>query len=620
MSINSSTGAVQAPSNLYNYLINKGSKLTDLALIHALSLPVWTLDPAGNLITCNTAYAALYGTTPDQIVTTQKILSARDGARLHLTTNGIRRLYGITLRPLPDQNGHIGTATDITTEETLAREHERTQSATKELLEQLSTAVAAFGADHKIEFFNSAFTRLWGLDEAWLLSHPKLGDILERLRDGRRLPEQVDFRRYKQSWLDMFVGLIDPFDDMMYLPDGTALRVLVVPNPAGGLIFTFEDVSSRLQLETSYNTLVAVQRETLDHLHEGIAVFGGDGRLKLWNPAFTRLWGLNPEDLISDPHISEIVDRMRHVFEPNAWDSARDHILSHVLNGEDIAGRLKFADGRLIAYGTTVLPDGGVLVSHTDITDSVRVETALRDKNAALEAAERLKLDFLANMSYQLRTPLNAIMGFIEILDHQYFGPLNDKQREYTSGTREASEKLLSLIDDILDLSTIEAGYMRLDYDQIDLKTFLTSVQGLTVEWARKEGLDVILDVEDTIGTLAVDPRRVKQALVNLIRNAIAFSNAGGVITLRARRVDTHIQIEVEDHGIGIPVADQTQILEPFARGSNTAARDGLMGQGGAGLGLTLVKHIAELHGGSVDIISQKDHGTTARLNLPIKK
>ncbi len=140
----------------------------------------------------------------------QKIMSARDGARVHVTTDGIRRLYAITIRPLPEGIGHIGTATDVTMEETLTRTHERTQSATKELLEQLSTAVAAYSADHKIEFFNSAFARLWGLDEAWLHTHPKLGDIIERLRDARRLPEQVDFRRYKQSWLDMFVGLIDP--------------------------------------------------------------------------------------------------------------------------------------------------------------------------------------------------------------------------------------------------------------------------------------------------------------------------------------------------------------------------------------------------------------------------
>jgi len=179
-------------------------------LFDTLPLPVWTIDPSGRITHCNAAYAALYNAMPEGIVADQKIMSARDGARVHVTTDGIRRLYAITIRPLPEGIGHIGTATDVTMEETLTRTHERTQSATKELLEQLSTAVAAYSADHKIEFFNSAFARLWGLDEAWLHTHPKLGDIIERLRDARRLPEQVDFRRYKQSWLDMFVGLIDP--------------------------------------------------------------------------------------------------------------------------------------------------------------------------------------------------------------------------------------------------------------------------------------------------------------------------------------------------------------------------------------------------------------------------
>jgi signal transduction histidine kinase len=582
-----------------------------------LPLPLWHLDASGALTWCNAAYGALYGADAASAVARQKILGRQIGEKIRITTGGTRRLFAITGTTNP-QGDTLFLAQDISAQELLEAESARASQGSRDLLSHLSTALARFDADQRIDFFNAAFVALWNLDEAWLLTRPKLGEILERLREGRRLPEQADFRRYKQTWLDMFTTLIDPFEDMMHLPTGQTLRMVVVPNPTGGLMYTFEDVTSRLELETSYNILVAVQRETLDHLHEGIAVFGGDGRLKLSNPPFAALWALNPEDLASEPHITELSAKMGRGLAAATAQAVHDTLMSQVLGGDAVQGRLTVRDDLLIDYRTVILPDGGVLASYTDVTDSVRVETALRDKNAALQAAERLKLDFLANVSYQLRTPLNAIMGFTEILDHEYFGPLNDKQKQYTAGTREASEKLLSLIDDILDLSTIEAGYLKLDYDDVDLLSILKSLQTLTLEWARKEGLEVILDIHGTLGSMVVDPRRLKQILINLIRNAIAFSPVGGVIELGAKRGETSMTLWVKDHGIGIDAHDQTRVLEPFERGKNNSVVDGRSNAGGAGLGLTLVREFTQLHGGTMVIQSAPGGGTTVTLNLPL--
>lgn len=594
-----------APTNL----------LPDLA--NTAPVPLWQVDAGGRLIWCNLAYAQLFDLSPDQTIAQQKTIAVRSGnAQAHLIVGGARHLFRLNLTPLPD-GGQIGTAQDITREEELEAQQKRTQTGTKELLEQLRTAIATFTADQRLEFYNAAFTQLWDLDESFLSTRPKLGEIMERLREMRRLPEQVDFRRYKQSWLDMFTNLIDPFEDMMHLPSGTALRMLAVANPSGGLMLTFEDVSSRLELETSYNTLVAVQRETLDNLNEGIAVFGGDGRLKLWNPAFAGLWMLHPEDLDNDPHITRIVDKLEPQFAPTDWITARENICAQVLNGAEVQGRLHLSNNRLLAYATVLLPDGGVLLSHSDITDTVRVENALREKNDALETAERLKLDFLANVSYQLRTPLNAIMGFTEILGQEYFGPLNDKQKEYTAGTRAASERLLALIDDILDLSTIEAGQLKLDYDLVNVAELLDNLRDLTIDWARKGGLEIDLTIEDTVGMIEADPRRLKQIILNLIRNAIAFSPVGGKITLRATAggQDT-INLSVIDQGVGIPPEDQARIFDPFERGQNMAGHG--KAQGGAGLGLALVKNIARLHGGNISIDSVVGKGTTITLTLPV--
>lgn len=609
-----------------------------------LPLPLWLRDDKFDLIWCNKLYATMTGMTPAAVVAEQKELPVKpvkagkiehivqpgpDLAQkavdenkkqelcLHVISGGKRLFMKVSETPLPQIGMTIGMAEDITREEELETEQKRYIAANMDLLEQLGSAIGIYSADHRIEFYNAAFARLWGLEERWLDSHPKLGDIMEKLRETRRLPEQADFRHFKRSWLDMFTNLVDPYEDMLYLPDGSTLRMLVVPHPMGGLMMTFEDVSSRLELESSYNTLIAVQKETLDNLTEGVAVFGGDGRLKLWNPSFAQLWGLHPESLEGEPHITKLADKMKPYFEPDEWQERRDELITQSLDRNIHEGRMKRADKSLIAFSTVPLPDGGVLVTHVDVTDTVRVENALREKNIALETAERLKLDFLANVSYQLRTPLNAIMGFSEILEQEYFGTLNEKQKEYTHGIGEAGERLLSLVNDILDLSTIEAGYMTLQKDEFSVSEMLAALHDLTSDWARKEKLEVKLECPKNIGRLYADERRIKQVLLNLVRNAISYTPKGGLITLSAKRRKEALDFYIKDTGRGIEKEDQLRIFEPFERARGQLSGESRMG---AGLGLTLVKNIVALHGGTVTLESESGKGTLVTVTLPLPK
>lgn len=602
----------------------------------------WIRDEAYNIVWVNQAYARLVDQPQDQILKNQTEISIKlkdtkaktpkdlakaatknntaEKANGHIIIKGKRHFVEIIETPITEQKNIFGTIRDLSREEELDTELQRHLSANKTLLEQLRSAIALFNAEQKLEFFNSAFAELWGLEESWLNSHPKLGDILEKLRETRRLPEQADFRNYKKTWLDMFTRLIDQHDEMMYLPDGSALRLLIVPHPMGGLMMIFEDVTSRLELESSYNTLIAVQKETLDNLAEGVAVYGGDGRLKLSNPSFAELWGLNPEDLEGEPHISTLVNKTEKFFDKDRWDEKKKSIIAHGIERKTQEGRLSRNDSVLLEYATVPLPDGGVLVSYFDVTDSAKVENALREKNAALEAAEQLKTDFLANVSYQLRTPLNAIMGFAEILDNDYFGKLNDKQKEYSSGIQEAGGKLVKLIDDILDLSTIEAGYLDLNMNEFDVYDMVHGLYDLTQEWARKQDISVHLNCNKDIGLLIADETRIKQILLNLIHNAINFTPEKGEIKIVVSRDEEHIKFNVTDNGIGISKNDLDRVFEPFERAviehradmSNTALSRG------AGLGLSLVKNIVTLHGGSVDIDSEEDKGTSVTINIPL--
>lgn len=614
------------------------------AALDHMPRPLWMRGADQTLIWVNQTYADFLKASPGEILNEQKeiqltgrrkkqdpdIMPGPELAARALSENRILETYAHVINkgerlymkfteiPMPLHNATLGIAFDITRQEELTGELKRYKTSTQELLEQLRTAIAIFTGDQRLEFYNSAFSQLWGLEDGWLNRKPSLGDIMEKMRETRRLPEQTDFRRFKQSWLDMFTGLIDGHEDMLHLPDGSTLRMLVVPHSMGGLMMTFEDVTSRLELESSYNTLIAVQKETLDNLGEAVVVFGSDGRLKLSNPAFGRLWGLYPEDLEGEPHITRVVEKMKGFFEKPEWPQRKDELIAAGLDRIMHESRLDRTDDTLIDYSTVPLPDGGVLITYSDVTDTVRVENALREKNAALEEAERLKLDFLANVSYQLRTPLNAIMGFTEILDQEYFGALNERQKEYTHDIAEASEMLLGLINDILDLSTLEAGYMTLRRSEIKVRTLLDNILDLVKDWAGKENIQIKLSCPKNIGTVTADQLRMQQALINVIRNAINFTPSGGEIELSASRKKDGIYICVRDNGMGIDKEDRLRIFEPFERARSDGGGEGRLGKRpGAGLGLSLVKNIVALHGGRVELESERDKGTAVTIILP---
>lgn len=632
--------------------LNKSStKLEGLKTsLNSFPWPLWRRDDEQKIIWCNEAYAKMVGTSINEVLKGQveisptsrkkkkgeecaqpagaplaaKALETRKAqeTKIHVICEGKRLLLRVFETPIAGENFTAGFAENITQQEDLENNLKRYQATNKELLEQLRTSIGIFNVEQKLEFYNSAFGQLWGIEDHWLNGKPKLGDLMEKLREERKLPEQADFRRFKQSWVDMFTSLLKPHEEMLYLPDGSALRMLVIPHSEGGLMMTFEDVTSRLELESSYNTLIAVQKETLDNLAEGVAVYGGDGRLKLWNPSFARLWGLNPEDMQGEPHINAIVHKQKAYFGETEWPAKKEVLVAKGLDRIMNEGRLKRNDGSLVDYSTVPLPDGGVLITYSDVTDTVRVENALREKNAALEAAEKLKMDFLANVSYQLRTPLNAIMGFNDILHQEYFGPLNQRQKDYTLDISAASNRLLNLINDILDLSTIEAGYLQLDKQPIGVMDMLQNISDLAEEWARKGKIEISMNCPKNIGKIEMDERRMKQALINLIRNSIAFTPVNGRIELNAKRRKTGVEITVSDTGIGISREHHNRIFEPFEkaqRGKDITEGEPSNTKGGAGLGLALVKNITTLHGGSVALDSEPGKGTTVTIFLPFE-
>jgi signal transduction histidine kinase len=253
--------------------------------------------------------------------------------------------------------------------------------------------------------------------------------------------------------------------------------------------------------------------------------------------------------------------------------------------------------------------------SYNNLEQQVAERThELGEAIAQLESASRHKSDFLANMSHELRTPLNAIIGFSEVLLERMFGEINAKQKEYLQDILSSGRHLLSLINDILDISKVEAGRMELQPGTFDLRFVLLNAVSLVRERATRQGITVELEVDQSVGAIEADERRVKQILFNLLSNALKFTPSGGRVTLTAARIDDAVQISVRDTGIGIRGEDQDRIFEEFQQAGPGKAVEG------TGLGLALARRFVEMHGGRIWVESVVGAGSSFTFTLPVHR
>jgi signal transduction histidine kinase len=489
----------------------------------------------------------------------------------------------------------------------------RTVEAHRRTLDQLSTGVAIFGADHNLAFYNSAYRALWDIDAAFLDQAPTDSAVLDRLRAARRLPEQTDFRAWKAE-LHQAYRASAPARYEWHLPDQRTLRVVTTPSPDGGVTYLFDDVTERLNLERRYDALIRVQGETLDNLAEAVALFGSDGRVRLFNPVFVKMWRLSPAMLAERPHIETVIERCR-VFhsDEETWRALRAAVTA-LDSRNPTFRRIERADGSVVECRTVPMPDGATLVTFQDVTDSVNVERALTERNAALIEADKIKIDFVKHVSYELRSPLTNIIGFAQFLGDSTTGPapLTARQAEYLGYITASSNALLAIIDNILDLASIGAGAMTLDLAPVDISAVMLEAAEGVQDRLVKSSIRLELRAPAGIGSFVADERRIRQILFNLLANAVGFSPAGETVTFTAARTPGAVTFMVTDRGPGIPGEIKDKVFGWFETHSHGTRHRG------AGLGLSIVRSFVELHRGTVQIDSVPGHGTTVICTFPL--
>jgi len=593
-----------------------------------LPFPVWRRSSDDHLDYCNKSYARAMQTTKhlalkltrklweDKNNLNSKVVPLTNASQRHVVIDGARQLLQFTEHYDHKHQMIFGFATNLSEVEQMARDLKNHINAYKEVLENLSAGITIYGADKRLKFFNHAYSRMFEFDEQWLNGEPTIGEVLDDLRSRRQLTECDDYLAYKKKEVEAVTSLITPFQEIVHLPDERTIRKITSPHPMGGSFYIFEDVTNTMTLERQFQTQRAVEKTTLDNLYEGVAVFGGDNRLRLCNTAFARLWNLPDVALKPGTHLTEIVEYIRPLFDSQEdWEQFKLRMISRVTDRVPKKRRIHRQDNKILDFSYMPLPDGSHLTSYIDITDSCRMEKVLRERNQTLEVTDHIKSEFIAQVSYELRDPLNAIIGFTEILNNQYFGKLNPKQKDYCQNVLESSHHLLRLVNDILDLASIETGQMKLNLQELNPYKILKSIRTLVMNKMREKKIHLTLSCDKDIAGFMGDEARIKQILYTLSNFVISNAPFSGDLTIGAEQKEQMVHVFLRDfQSTQDLVSLQSTLLTTPKKLSN------LQKESEVNMAISLVRNLIELHQGTMVINEFGANSFSIECCFPIKE
>jgi signal transduction histidine kinase len=600
-------------------------------LIEAAPFPMWYRGPDLSLGLVNSAFVeAVEGRNAADVIArsselvgdseeakaaaqsaleTAKPVSQRQAAIVH----GERRMLEIVNVPLPT-GAVAGFALDVQDLDDARAELARYVQSQSELADRMSAGTAQFDSERSLSFFNKPFAAMAKLDPEWLSESPEFDRVLERMRETARVPETRDFPSWKSERRGWFTSPEELIEEDWMLPGGDHWRVVAQPLPDGGLRMFLEDRTEQARLASARDTLLRARSATFDNLVEAISVFASDGRLYLWNRRFSQVWELDEEWLAEHPRVDELVPAIaRKLVNPTTAAQIREMVRRTTNDRQPANGRISLTDGRHFEFAAVPLPDGNALFTLVDVTDSTRIEAALRERATALEQADRVKTDFVANMSYELRTPLTSIGGFAEMLSEGYAGTLAPLAADYVRAIIESVDRLSKLIDDVLDLTQGNTGALPMERERIDIAGLCRTAVDKFLPKIGEKGQKLQSEIADSAGIVVGDVRRLRESIEHVLNNALAYTDRGGKIALKAWGDADTAFIQISDNGSGIAKKDLPRVFNRFER----ISQNGIRGEAALGLGLPLTRQFIEAHGGKVDLVSTRGKGTTVTMTIP---
>lgn len=636
--------------------------------------------PTPEIVYSNAAFTGLTGYSPEELLgrspkllhgpntsrsTRQRIREAIANRRpvreeiVNYGRHGAEYWVDLAIAPmaLPGTAEHyfLGIQRDITDQRRQALALAESEARFREILSDQSAVVIRFLPDTTFTYVNAAYCALAERSADDLIGK-RLGDMLdpEELAQMRvcidgltpAVPSRLCARSHRRTSGD--VRRLQWTVRALF--DG---RGALVEYQAVGWDITDLYLANQKHVRSEQ-----LLRDAVESLRDGFVLFDAEDRLVLCNQRMKEIYADSGDLMVPGAKFEDIVRGSLARGTPKDVEEVGTErwIAERLRRHQDCPDRSfeqHLSDGRVVLVTERRTAEGGIVGTRTDITDLKRQEEQLRDSEARLrahvadleeaqrklerqaddlsrlardlsrekrraEAANRSQTDFLANMSHELRTPLNAVIGFSEMLEGQYFGPLTARQRDYVKDIHASGTHLLTIINDILDLSKVEAGQIQLASETVDLQQVLEAAITLVRNRAEQGGVTVAALADSDLPVITGDALRLKQVLLNLLSNAVKFTEPGGkVMAGLAREGGTgDILITVRDTGIGMSQEDIALAVQPFKQISTPFSKS----QEGTGLGLPIVASLVRLHGGSLDIASQPGEGTTVVVRLPAKR
>jgi PAS domain S-box-containing protein len=492
--------------------------------------------------------------------------------------------------------------------------HDREQQY-RRVVEQVSEVIFQLDEQGRWQFLNPAWRAMVGSDETEALGrlfletlhaddHSVAQRILDQLWSGERELGSAELRLLTADGAYRWVEL-------------RARTLAVEEGRSASVTGTLTDLTPRKLSEQILHESELRFRQIAENIRDVIYVCTPAlDQFFYVSPAFGEIWGVGDAALYERPAL------FLETIIPEDRSSVAAALRRHPISGgvSSIDFRIARCDGDVRWIGMRVFsmredqryPPRLTGIAE-DITERKRHEQALRQSNRELAKVARMKDEFLASMSHELRTPLNAILGIAEVLQEQIYGPVTKRQITALQQIDESGRHLLALINDILDLSKIEAGQLTLDLTATDVRAVCLASLRLVEPAARHKGMTARVSIDDDVGTHLCDSRRLTQILVNLLSNAVKFTPVGGEFGLEVKPTAHGLTFTVWDTGIGISPEDQKALFQPFVQLDSSLAR----AHGGTGLGLALVRRMTELHGGEVRLESEQGGGSRFIITLP---
>jgi signal transduction histidine kinase len=501
--------------------------------------------------------------------------------------------------------GRVVVLTDVTALHRAEEEARRRAEVLGVMLDNMRHGIALFDRDMRVVAANAMAARLTGLDPADLRPGRPLADIQEQ----QRAQGEYGTPESEKAWRPVaFVpGQVREETYQRERPDGTIIEVQTARTPDGGFVRTYSDITGLRRTEEEARRRAAMLQVMTDNVRHGIALYGPDRRLLLANAYSGHITGIPPELHRRQPTVDELLAEQvrRGAMEPD-W-AARLSALDRSL---PFRYERPTPEGRILEVSSNPTPDGGFVLTFTDVTEDRRIRAELEAARAAAEAASQAKSRFLAAMSHELRTPLNAVIGFAEALG---FATDPARARDYADAIREAGGHLLQMVDDVLDVARSQTGLLSVADQPVDTGALLREALAEASPMAEAAELALEAEIPPSLPALRGDARRLERLLRILLSNALKFTPAGGRVCLAAEATPDGLTIRVADTGIGIPPEARETVFEPFTQLDASLARR----YQGSGLGLHLGRIIAAAMGATLELEDPDGPGTVAVLRFP---